>query len=398
MLYYLQREIKREEQMNNPYAGANQDAVKDMNYSAVLKKIVGQRGISRIEIASSTEMSCAFVTKVLNKLTVENVVTETKNIVKERGRPKVSLSFNYERYAMLGLRINREYISAATCTADGNITATFSSKLDENGNTNLIYPKCIELLKLALEQLQNKTVLGIGIAAPGPLAANNTKIASCNGTLGGLSDISITERIEKDMGLKTVMWHDAHCGAFNEYIFSNEPWRYRNIVFIASDSGIGAGIIIDGKPYDGCGMAGEISNMLFSDNGKIYNFGQFASSAQMLKDANCKSVEELTEKVKNGVLEAEVAFDDFVRKLAIIAANFIVTISPQVIVISDKIALLGDRVENICNAFFNMYLPQNCRNSVSLTVRPYSKHSVLRGACGAVLHRALEEPCKYFNL
>jgi hypothetical protein len=54
-------------------------------------------------------MSVAFVTKVLSELTINGVVVEEKTSASERGRPRVALAFNYDKYTMLGLRINNKY-------------------------------------------------------------------------------------------------------------------------------------------------------------------------------------------------------------------------------------------------------------------------------------------------
>ncbi len=385
--------------MNNSFSGANLNNIKEMNISAVLKTIFEQKGISRTDIAASTDMSCAFVTKVLAKLTADNIVLETKNSAVDRGRPKVSLYFNYDRFAMVGLRINARYISSALCGMDGEILCHYSSSIDNEKDGEAIYRKCCEMINSALTHRKDRVILGIGIAAPGPLPPEHDRVTAINaGNFESFSSISIVQRLEDNFGVSVVLMHDAHCGALNEYIFCENTNKYRNIVFIATDNGVGAGIIIDGKPYNGSGLAGEIANMIIGVDGRFAALSEFISQEKLVLDCKCRSIDEMLEKIKGGDTICCEHFDRFIRYLAVALSNFIITVSPEAIVISDKIALLPDRVKKICTETMDNILPKQYRDSAEIIVRPYSKHSVLRGACGAILHRALEEPCKYFNL
>lgn len=386
--------------MTNLYSGANLDNVKEINYSAVLNTIYRENGISRIDLAAQTEMSCAFVTKVLTKLTVNGIILEEKRITSERGRPKIALKFNCDKYSMLGLRINGKYLSSCICDANGKLLCHYIGEIHDLKNGEEIYSECVNLLKKAMEHNGDRNILGIGIAAPGPLPLENDRItALTNKPFEDFSDIKITERIESDFGMPVHLIHDAHCGALNEYIFCNENKRYSSIVFIATDNGVGAGIIIDGKPYNGSGgLAGEIEKMIICFDSDFKTLGHLLSPNRLISQCGCRNLEEVLQKVmENDPLCCE-CFDRFIRYLTIAYINFITTLSPQAVVISDKIALLRERVERICKETTEKLLPEQYRDSFDLIIRPYSKHSVLRGACGAVLNAALERPCKYFPL
>ena len=383
--------------MNKSFSGANLSNIKEMNISAVLKTIYEKKGISRIDIAASTEMSCAFVTKVLTKLTEEGIVLESGNSANDRGRPKVSLEFNYEKYVMVGLRINASYVSSALCVSSGDLLCHYSIDIDKNGSGVDVYNKCVRVVKKALECCEDKKILGIGIAAPGPIPVEHDRVtALTRSNLKDFGDIMLKERLQREFGLPVTLLHDAHCGALNEYVFGEEE-RYRNIVFIASDNGIGAGIILDGKPYNGSGgLAGEISHMILGYDGRFATLNSMISYDEIKTKCNCGSFDEVVSRVGEGNEECCIFYDRILRYLSVAAANFVTTVSPQAIVISDKIALHPDRVSKVCNETLDEILPKEYRDSFELIVRPYSKHSVLRGACGAVLNRAFDEPSKYF--
>ncbi len=384
--------------MDRIFFGKNLDGIKDLNISTVIKRIYEKGGISRIELAESIGMSPAFVTKVLSQLTSDGIIIEEKTSSADRGRPKVALSFNYDKYAMLGLRINNKYISSALCTASGEILCHFTCNIDTDFNSERILAECIGLLEKSMDCSADRTILGIGIAAPGPLPPGRDRITVLKGSIfDGLSNVALTDYLEEKLGLPSVLWHDAYCGALNEYVFCSEDTRYHNIVFLATDNGVGAGIISEGRPFNGAGgFAGEVSNMLISGFDGVVSAGSIASQRRMLERCGCGTIEEFLCLVESGDERGCAEFDSYVKALSIIVANLVVTVSPEAVVISDRIAILDKRVYGICRSFLDEHLPKDFADSVEIRVRPYSKHSVLRGACGAVLHMAFDEPCKFF--
>ncbi len=382
--------------------GANLENIKEANISAVLGKIYANDGISRIDVAKEEGISCALVTKILSKLVSCNVVSEAKCLSAERGRPKVSLHFNSDKYAIAGLRINKKYLSSILCTAGGKILCHNYLPITDDMNCYNIYEKCCVLLWKSIGCSDDRKILGIGIAAPGPLPKEHNRITALeSGPFNGFCEVDFKKSIENDFNLPVVMWHDAHCGAFNEYVFGDNDSKYDNIVFIATDSGLGAGIIIDGKPYSGGGgLAGEVAQMLIykDEDGNVCKVGHMASQALLMKKCGVDSIDKVIELVNNDEINACNAFDEYITNLSVVIANFITTVSPEAVIISDKIAQLSERVYKVCDVFLKNNLPDAYYKSTKLIISPYGKHSVLRGACGALLHQALEKPCDFFNL
>ncbi len=385
--------------MNSSFSGANMSSIKDINYSAVLNTIYGNKGISRSDIALLTEMSCAFVTKVLSRLISLGIVFESKTSASDRGRPKISLEFNYKKYVMAGLRINTKYVSAALCNANGEMICHYSCDLDADDRGEIIYEKCLVVILKALEKTNNKTLLGIGIAAPGPVPVERDRVTATSfNRLRDFEKIPLVKRLEEEFLLPVTLLHDAQCGALTEYLFS-EGEKYNNIVFITSDTGVGAGIIIDGKPYSGsAGLAGEVSKMIIGEDGKFFSVDSVLSYTSLMSECGFDSIEEVIREAQNGNSKCLDYIDKSIRYLSVVVANLIPVLSPQAVILSEKIAMYPERVEKISNEMLDSLLPELYRDSFELIVRPYTKHLVLRGACGAVLHKAFEEPSKYFSV
>jgi glucokinase len=106
----------------------------------------------------------------------------------------------------------------------------------------------------------------IGISCGGPLDQDRGIILSPP-NLPGWNEIHITEFFQNQTGIPAYLYNDANAGALAE-------WKYgagrgcRNLVFITFGTGIGAGLILDGRLYSGAsGQAGEIGHLRLTDYG-----------------------------------------------------------------------------------------------------------------------------------
>lgn len=106
----------------------------------------------------------------------------------------------------------------------------------------------------------------IGISCGGPLdSATGTILSPPNLPLW--DNIHICERLQKEFGIPAYLQNDADACALAE-------WQYgagrgsRNMIFMTFGTGLGAGLILDGRLYTGQnGMAGELGHIRLSDCG-----------------------------------------------------------------------------------------------------------------------------------
>lgn len=108
----------------------------------------------------------------------------------------------------------------------------------------------------------------IGVSCGGPLDSKKGIIMSPP-NLPGWDNVRITEMLEKEFGVPAFLRNDADACALAE-------WRYgagrgsQNMIFLTCGTGMGAGIILNGKLYSGtCGMAGEIGHVRMRSHGPV---------------------------------------------------------------------------------------------------------------------------------
>lgn len=116
----------------------------------------------------------------------------------------------------------------------------------------------IECLTLRVKKWGKVT--GIGIGVPGPLNEKRDLILNPP-NLKILHNCPLAKLIEKETGLKTRMDNDANCFALAESLLGAGRGA-KLVVAVTLGTGIGGGIVINGKIYPGAfGAAGEVGHM-----------------------------------------------------------------------------------------------------------------------------------------
>jgi len=114
--------------------------------------------------------------------------------------------------------------------------------------------------------------LGIGISSPGP-AKPKEGIVTDAPNLPGWHDIHVTKLLSDAIGVPSLLENDANAAAYGELRFGAAQ-GLQHIVYVTLGTGIGGGIIIDGKIYEGAsGAAGEVGHMIVLPDGPVCNCG-----------------------------------------------------------------------------------------------------------------------------
>lgn len=115
----------------------------------------------------------------------------------------------------------------------------------------------------------------IGISCGGPLDSKTGTIL-CPPNLPNLHHFCITQAFEKRFGLPCYLQNDANACALAEWLYGAGE-RCDNMVFLTFGTGLGAGLILNRKLYEGTnGNAGEVGHIRLSENGPV-GFGKAGS-------------------------------------------------------------------------------------------------------------------------
>jgi predicted NBD/HSP70 family sugar kinase len=156
----------------------------------------------------------------------------------------------------------------------------------------------IDLMFKNIEFLIDNDVVGIGVASAGPLENGIIK----NPPNLPLKNYNLKAALEKRFKKKVEICNDAHSVALAELHFGVKK---KNFIVLTLGTGVGGGIIIDGKLYEGQGFGGEMGHIVL-DNGKTFEnlvgwkytkeltkkaFGKELLINDLIKINNAKSLE-----------------------------------------------------------------------------------------------------------
>jgi glucokinase len=177
---------------------------------------------------------------------------------------------------ILGIDIGGTKCAAILASPDGEILARQSMPTEAKNGPDAILNQLIttarELLKK--QKVEPGVLTGIGISCGGPLDTKSGLVYSPP-NLPGWNAVPVRSRFEEAFpGIPVVLENDANATALAE-------WKYgagqgaQNMVFLTMGTGIGGGLILDGRLYRGTNdLAGEVGHQTILVDGPLCGCGK----------------------------------------------------------------------------------------------------------------------------
>ena len=186
-------------------------------------------------------------------------------------------------------------------------------------------------------------VEAIGVSCGGPLDSKKGQLYQV-ANLPGWDNFKIVEHLEQKFGKKTHLQNDANACAPVEWKFGAGKGT-QNMVFITMGTGLGAGLILDGKLYSGTNdNAGEVGHIRLASDGPV-GFGKagsfegfcggngIARLAERMGGAPGVTTKELAKRAKSGDAFAKSVFEKSGEMLGRGLSVLIDVLNPERIVI-----------------------------------------------------------------
>lgn len=167
----------------------------------------------------------------------------------------------------LGVDLGGTKIAAGIVDADGHVLtrAELPSDIDDPMS---IVAQTAELVRT----LAPEGAIGLGIGAAG--IVDHATGHYLYGPNTGLRDVSLAELVREQVGLRVTIDNDANCAAWAEHRFGVGRGT-RHFLCVTLGTGIGGGLVVDGKPYRGAhGGAAEIGHMIVDPDGPVCGCGR----------------------------------------------------------------------------------------------------------------------------
>ncbi len=255
-------------------------------------------------------------------------------------------------FMYIGIDLGGTNIAAGLVTKDCKIVASASTPtLSERPYQEIVKDMaklCTDLLEK--EGLSVADLDGIGIGSPGSIDAKNGVVVYSNNLRW--DNAPIVAELKKYIDVPIAIENDANAAAYGEYVASGG--NAESFVAITLGTGVGGGVILDGKIYRGFNGAGaELGHTAFIHNGEHCSCGNdgcweaYASVTALIRQTK-KAIEENPDSVmakdakvsgrtsfnaaKAGDAAGQAVVDQYIEYVAAGVASMINTFQPNILV------------------------------------------------------------------
>lgn len=211
----------------------------------------------------------------------------------------------------------------------------------------------------AFQERSGGRVGRVGLSAPGLASTDNSCIAHLPNKLVGIEEYSWSDLL----GIETLVLNDAHAALVAE-AHCGAGRGYKDILMLTLGTGVGGGVMIDGKLFQGQrGRAGHFGHISVSNNrgrsivgtpGTLENaIGETTVNERTYGRFN--STKELVEAFQRGETFASWVWLRSVQQLARGVVSLMNAFSPEVIILAGGITKAGDDLLNPLNDFLDVY-------------------------------------------
>lgn len=397
----------------NQNRGINQDVTQEMNRSLLLKSLRREGVCSRAHLASLTGLKQATVTNIMKDFLNWGIVKEVGFLNGSKGRRSIGVSINPDGYRVIGVRLARKHYSVGLFDLTGKqiVKERVDFEPEKQPGAEEILNQIVGRMRLLIQQYGKDSVLAAGLAVPGPFIAKKSRIALITGA-DIWKDIELKAFFEREMDIPVFLEHNANAGAYAHMWDLKEAYHDDILVYIAAGQGIGAGIVMNGRIYEGAlGTSGEIGHMTIDRNGKPCACGnrgcleRYASSLELVKTVygqragmeGC-NFEDLEQQIRNG----DTAYTEHYRRacesLGVGIINIVNVINPDRIIIGDDMARPNpELMEKTVRETVQKGILPDVFDELTLSISTYQGDPILTGAAIVAIDRVFDSPGQFIQ-
>ncbi len=251
----------------------------------------------------------------------------------------------------------------------------------ENNGENILPDVAAAIAKKMVDrEIPKGEIQGIGIGVPGPVTSEGVVLRCVN---LGWDVINVAKDMTERTGFNVKVGNDANVAALGEMWQGGAKGR-TNVVLVTLGTGVGGGVIIDGKIVTGNkGAGGEIGHIIVNEQeteacgcGKKGCLEQYASAtgivrmakqklAETKEETSLRGIEGLTAKdvfdaAKAGDALADGIVDEMTKILGGALANVARVINPEIFVIGGGVSKAGSIITDRAKKYFDAKSFNSC--------------------------------------
>lgn len=215
-----------------------------------------------------------------------------------------------------------------------------------------------------------KDIISFGIGSPGAINSKDGIVERADNL--GFYNFPITELLKKYTGFDFIIENDANAAAYGEYI-AGAGKGYKSLVAVTLGTGVGGGVIIDGKIFAGSNYAGaELGHTIIAMDGEVCTCGRngcweaYASATALIRqtkqamirysdsimwelcnnDITKVSGKTAFDAMRKGDKAGKMVVDKYIQYIAVGVINCVNIFQPEVLCIGGGVSKEGETLIN----------------------------------------------------
>jgi predicted NBD/HSP70 family sugar kinase len=375
--------------------------LRERNRQRVLGALREQGRTSQAEIARATGLSRTTVSKVVAELKETGLIDVLEVKASDPhgihgGRPSVQLALRDLSTAVVGVDFGHSHVQVAVGDVAHNVLAERRCDLDVNHRATEALDASARMVDEVLAEagVRLADVVGAGIGIPGPVDRVRGTVGSRT-ILPGWLGLRIADEMRARLALPVEIENDANLGALAELTWGAGR-DCSNFAYIKAATGIGAGIVIDGRLLRGAtGTAGEIGHTTLDGAGALCYCGnrgclETVASGPAIVHLVGNGDGGLTlggviDLAAEGDVRCRRAISDAGREIGIAIAGLCNLINPERVVVGGVLSRAGDLVLDPIRASIRRYAVQAASDRVEVVPAVFVERAELLGCLALAL-------------
>ena len=286
----------------------------------------------------------------------------------------------------IGIDVGGTTVKLGFFDEEGNLLEKWEipTRTQDNGQNILPDVAASILDKMKEREVSREEIVGVGIGAPGPIDAKGTVYVAVN---LGWGTFSLKNELQSLLNLPVEAGNDANVAALGE-MWKGGGQGYSNVVAVTLGTGVGGGIIVDGKILSGAtGAGGEIGHIhVMDDETEACNCGncgcleQYTSATGIVRLAKRRLAEDDKPSVlrESGNISAKTVFDAvkdgdelaievaerFGKILGKTLAGIAAVVNPEIFVIGGGVSKAGPVLLDYIQKNYTLYAFSGSRGAL----------------------------------
>ena len=373
-------------------------------------------GISRVELARQLGLTRAAVSTIINDLIEQGLVRDAETGPASGGRRPILLEINPAVGYITGIDMGATHCRILITDFAAQVVDDIEIPMDIRRGPEYCLNLVDEHLSglLVKHTLDLKSIVAIGIGVPGPVVAE-AGMVSAPPIMPGWDRYPIRERLHEEWGLLVTLNNDAELGALGEWAYGAGRGE-RHLAYIKVGTGVGAGLLLDGKIYGGAtGSAGEIGHITIREDGPLCSCGSTGCLEAMaggraiaeraraairsgrrtqlasLGDLENITAREVAQAARKGDLVAQQIMAEAGSYLGIAIASLVNLFNPGLVVVGGGVAQIGDLLLDPIRKSIQERSLRSAAQAVRVSAALLGRRSSSMGAVVQALNIALDK-------